>query len=50
MDRHDALLDEWRKQAFSLEEHVGNAVIQSRVIRLITIALFSRGMCCSKEM
>ena len=44
MDRHDALLDEWRKQAFALETHVGKAVIgQSRVIRLVTIALFSRG-------
>ena len=44
MDRNEALLDEWRKRAFALEEQVGRAVIgQSRVIRLVTIALFSRG-------
>lgn len=44
MDRHDALLDEWRKRAFTLEEQAGRAVIgQSKVIRLITVALFSRG-------
>jgi MoxR-like ATPase len=44
MDRHDAPLDEWRKRALALAQQAEQAIIgQSKVIRLIIIALFSRG-------
>jgi len=44
MDRHDALLGDWRERALALEREVGRAVIaQQRVIRLTTTAVFARG-------
>ncbi|MCB1754061.1 MAG: MoxR family ATPase [Gammaproteobacteria bacterium] len=37
-------LDHWRKLALSMEEQIGKVVVgQSRAIRLITVAVFSRG-------
>jgi MoxR-like ATPase len=44
MDQNDALLSDWRERALALEAEVGKAVIgQSRVIRLINMAVFARG-------
>lgn len=44
MDRSDALLQDWRERALSLEREVGTAVIgQARVIRLVNTAVFARG-------
>lgn len=44
MDRNDALLHDWRKQALELEAHAAGTVIgQERVIRLVTTAVFARG-------
>ncbi len=44
MDRDDSLLSDWRARALALEEEVGRAVIgQSRVVRLVNIAVFARG-------
>jgi MoxR-like ATPase len=44
MDRHDALLSDWRQRALALEVEVGRAVIgQGRVIRLVNTAVFARG-------
>jgi MoxR-like ATPase len=44
MDRNDALLNDWRARALSLEREVGKAVIgQGGVIRLVTTAVFARG-------
>jgi MoxR-like ATPase len=44
MDRNDALLSDWRERALALEAEVGKAVIgQTRVIRLINMAVFARG-------
>jgi MoxR-like ATPase len=40
----DTLLSDWRERALRLETEVSNAVIgQTRVIRLITVAVFARG-------
>lgn len=44
MDRQDALLADWRRRALELEAQAGQVVIgQSRVIRLVTTAVFARG-------
>ena len=44
MDRNDALLNDWRARALSLEREVGKALIgQGGVIRLVTTAVFARG-------
>jgi len=44
MDRHDALLNDWRERALALETEVAKAVIgQARVIRLVNMAVFARG-------
>lgn len=44
MDRHDALLNDWRERALALEAEVAKAVIgQARVIRLVNMAVFARG-------
>lgn len=44
MDRHDALLNDWRERALALEGEVAKAVIgQARVIRLVNMAVFARG-------
>ncbi len=44
MDRHDALLADWRVRALQLEALAAQAVIgQPRVIRLVTTAVFARG-------
>jgi len=44
MDRSDALLQDWRERALAVEREVGSAVIgQSRVIRLVNMAVFARG-------
>ena len=44
MDRHDALLSDWRQRALSLEQHAGRVVIgQQRAIRLVVTAVFARG-------
>ena len=44
MDRHDALLADWRARALQLEALAAQAVIgQPRVIRLVTTAVFARG-------
>ena len=44
MDRHDALLADWRSRALQLETLAAQAVIgQQRTIRLVTTAVFARG-------
>lgn len=44
MNRNDALLEDWRRRAISLEESVAKVIIgQQRVLRLINIAVFARG-------
>ena len=44
MDRNDELLSDWRQRALALEREVALAVIgQTRVIRLVNIAVFARG-------
>ena len=44
MDRSDALLQDWRERALAVEREVGSAVIgQTRVIRLVNMAVFARG-------
>ncbi len=44
MDRHDALLADWRQRALDLEAQAATVVIgQRRVIRLVTTAVFARG-------
>jgi MoxR-like ATPase len=44
MDRQDALLADWRRRALELEAQAAQVVIgQSRVIRLVTTAVFARG-------
>lgn len=44
MDRQDALLADWRSRALELEAQAAQVVIgQSRVIRLVTTAVFARG-------
>ena len=44
MDRQDALLADWRRRALTLEAQAAQVVIgQSRVIRLVTTAVFARG-------
>lgn len=44
MDRNDELLSDWRHKALALEQEVARVVIgQSRVIRLVNIAVFARG-------
>jgi MoxR-like ATPase len=44
MDRQDALLADWRSRALDLEAQAARVVIgQSRVIRLVTTAVFARG-------
>jgi len=44
MDRHDALLSDWRQRALALETQAAGVVIgQRRAIRLIVTAVFARG-------
>jgi MoxR-like ATPase len=44
MDRQDALLADWRRRALELEAQAAQVVIgQSRVIRLVSTAVFARG-------
>ncbi len=44
MDRSDALLQDWRDRALTLEREVGRAVLgQARVIRRVNTAVFARG-------
>ena len=44
MDRHDALLTDWRQRALALETQAAGVVIgQRRAIRLIVTAVFARG-------
>ena len=44
MDRDDGLLADWRPRALALEAEVGKAVVgQTRVLRLVTTAVFARG-------
>lgn len=43
-DAASSVLDDWRRRALSFEQEVGRAVVgQERAIRLLTIAIFSRG-------
>ncbi len=44
MEKQDNLLEDWRKRALILEQEVKKAIVgQDRAIRLLTIAVFSRG-------
>jgi len=44
MDRHDALLSDWRQRALALETQATSVVIgQQRAIRLVVTAVFARG-------
>ncbi|MEO5695927.1 MAG: MoxR family ATPase, partial [Burkholderiaceae bacterium] len=44
MDRHDALLSDWRARALALEAEVAKAVVgQTRAIRMVNTAVFARG-------
>ncbi len=44
MDRSDALLQDWRERALTLEREVGRAVLgQAGVIRRVNTAVFARG-------
>ena len=44
MDRHDALLSDWRQRALALETQAAGVVIgQRRAIRLIVTAVFEIG-------
>jgi len=44
MDRHDALLTDWRQRALALETQAAGVVIgQQRAIRLVVTAVFARG-------